>query len=1019
MTSGMKRRDFLTLMGMSGAAATMSCGDATSYEETWKPWVRPHDGMIPYVPQYYATSSREAGDGGMWIKVVDGRAIKAEGNPNHPINSGGLNARSQSVLQGLYGSGRIKAPRLKGGKEISWFEARNLLKSKLDAAKGKHVHALTDVMAGANLEVWSSFVGLMGEGRVTQYQAFNHAPLVMAGERVFGQAKVPMFHIADTDLIVGFGAQFLESWGPVEKLSREFGNAVAPENGLRAKFVQIEPKRTGTGANADQWLAVIPGSETAIALALLGEVSAHSANLTSDEKSLVSQITKGWTLDRASELSGIKREKLQQLADELSHAKSAVVLPGEDLVLGHDALKNHVAVLLLNKAVGAIGPRVDYAGGKSIEYVPSHEGIAKLLTDMSARKVEVLITKDVNPAYSLPADCDFPKVLTQVGFSVAFADTENETTALADLVIPVTHDLESWGEFGGYEGIRNLQQPVMTTRFEAPQAEDVLMALCNEYAPDTFAETNFRDYLKRRWLERFDQAGVGEAMWTECLKNGGLFAAPELSTDIAISANLAADSNVDYHPYRAGALSLVINESLRFGDGKTANRGWMQELPDAMTGVVWGSWLEISETTAKANTVETGDVVDVRAGNVSVELPVFISSTIRDGVVAMATGQGHTHYGDVYHRGANAFALITQDLTEGGQFAAGPMAVSLNKSGKPREKVVTTHVPGLGDRISQPLTGQVEGVPISGEPGSRDRDVYQSMSLNDYQHGGGDHGHGHHSGPSAESLFPVHVDTDFYPDRSDTKVFKDREETFYDDYKWEMSVDLNRCNGCGACVTACYAENNLPVMGKDQVGKGREMAWVRVNRYVQFHRDGDEIRSEVAFMPMMCQQCGNAPCESVCPSLATYHNREGLNAMVYNRCVGTRYCANNCTYKVRRFNWFDPEFDGDMNWALNPSVSARKRGVMEKCTFCSHRIRDAKDVARDEGRKVRDGEVKTACQQACPANAIEFGNAMDEQAIVTHKSHEAHAYRSLDDHIHTKPAISYLKKITLSNKAHS
>ena len=268
-------------------------------------------------------------------------------------------------------------------------------------------------------------------------------------------------------------------------------------------------------------------------------------------------------------------------------------------------------------------------------------------------------------------------------------------------------------------------------------------------------------------------------------------------------------------------------------------------------------------------------------------------------------------------------------------------------------------------------------------------------------------------------MFPVHVDQNFYPDRTDTKVFKDREETFYDDYKWEMSIDLNRCNGCGACVTACYAENNLPVMGRDQVAKGREMSWVRINRYVAFHEEGGEIRTEVAFMPMMCQQCGNAPCESVCPSLATYHTREGLNAMVYNRCVGTRYCANNCTYKVRRFNWFDPEFEGDLNWQLNPAVSTRRRGVMEKCTFCVHRIREAKDKARDENRKVRDGEMVTACQQACPSKAIEFGNASDHDSVVAKKAHEPHAYRSLDAHIMTKPAISYLKKVTLSDQAHS
>lgn len=1018
MSKGLKRRDFLTLMGMSGAAATISCGDGKSFEETWKPWVKPHEGMIPYIPRYYATHAREAGDAGLWVKVVDGRATKLEGNPNHPLNHGGLRAKTQSLMQDLYGPGRVRAPRLKGGKEISWHEARTLLKSKLDAAKGRNVSALTATMTGTNLEVWSAFVGALGSGRVAQYEAFNQAPLVKASERVFGQAKVPLFRLANADFILGFGAQFLETWGPVEMMSREFGEAVAPENGHRAKFVQVEPKMTGTGANADVWLAAIPGSETAVALGLLRALASESSHLTADEKATVAALTEGWSLERASEHSGLSMHQLQQLVSDLEHAKHGVVLPGEDLALGNDSLRHQVVVLLLNKALGAIGTQVDYAAGKSIENVPSHEDIVGLMSDMSSRKIDVLFIKDVNPAYSLPADSDFPKALSQVGFTVCLATSENETTALADLVIPVAHDFESWGEAGSYGNLRHLRQPVMRTRFEAPQAEDMLMAISNEFVPESFTAGSFRDYLKQRWLDRFDSDDMGEAFWVDCLKQGGVLTLESEAQDLALSANLQGDFFADFHPYRAGALTLVLHESLRFGDGSAADRGWMQELPDAMTGVVWGSWLEISQATADENRVKSGDVVDLRAGNMSIQVPVFVSPTIRDGVAAMATGQGHTGLGEAYNRGSNAFAFFSQSLTDGGQFLVGPMAVSISATGQ-RERITTTHIPGLGDRISQPLTGQVKGLPLVGEASSRDRDVYQSMSLDSFQHGGGDHGHGHHSTAPAESMFPVHLDTDFYPDRTDTKVFKDRDETFYDEYKWEMSVDLNRCNGCGSCVTACYAENNLPVMGSDQVHKGREMGWVRVNRYVQFRKEGEEIRTEVAFMPMMCQQCGNAPCESVCPSLATYHNREGLNAMVYNRCVGTRYCANNCTYKVRRFNWFDPEFEGDLAWQLNPSVSMRRRGVMEKCTFCVHRIREAKDIARDEKRKLRDGEVMTACQQACPANAIEFGNAMDHDSVVAKKAHEPHAYRSLDAHIFTKPAVSYLKKVTLSSDSHS
>jgi molybdopterin-containing oxidoreductase family iron-sulfur binding subunit len=377
-------------------------------------------------------------------------------------------------------------------------------------------------------------------------------------------------------------------------------------------------------------------------------------------------------------------------------------------------------------------------------------------------------------------------------------------------------------------------------------------------------------------------------------------------------------------------------------------------------------------------------------------------------MVTLATGQGHTGLSKLYNRGSNAFSFLNTSLDEAGQLGVGPLSVELSNT-KTDFRMATCHLPGIGDKMTTPLSVLKDS--------EIHRDLFQTVALASLGHEGGDHGGGgHHEVLEVDSTFPLHTDKNWYPDRTEDPVYIDRDETFYDDYKWELSIDLNRCTGCSSCVTACYAENNLPVVGKDQVAKGREMSWVRINRYLEKAEHGE--LPKVRAMPMMCQQCASAPCESVCPSLATYHNKEGLNAMVYNRCVGTRYCANNCSYKVRRFNWFSFEWEGDLNWALNPSVSVRQMGVMEKCTFCIQRIRDGKDSARDKGRKAKDGEVYTACQQACPAGAIRFGNYEDKNSKVYEWANDARAYRALDSHIHTKPGVTYLKRVVLEDEHH-
>lgn len=1020
MGNKIERRDFLALMGLSGAAAALNCGQGPNYDETWKPWVEPVAGTIPYVPNYYATTTAESDGAGLWVKVLGGRASKVEGNPGHPINQGTLTARQQSVIQSLYGPDRLREPASRqGGKqvEITWRDARALLAQKLEEAKGGKVCALTGLTTGAVNDLWTRFVAGMGSGKLVHYEPFSQSDLLLAGEKVFGRAEVPMFSLKGADCVVSLGAQFLETWGDVTANSRYYGEMKTLHEGKRGRHVQIEPKVTGTGANADDRLTARPGSETHIALGLLKQVAAHSHHLSGDEQARVAALTADASLEKASSVSGIKLDALEAVADALTSASAALVLPAESLALGKAAVAHHVAVLLLNKAVGAIGPRVNYAASKPITRVPDHGNVASFVKELGGGGVDLLIVCGTNPAYSLPPGLKFADALAKATFSIYLGDSRNETSALCDLVLPVNHALEAWGEISTYAGIDMLQQPVMTPRWrDLKQAEDVLIEAMGTLGIGDIGQANFRDFLKAGWQARFGaEAGSDpEKFWRDSLKHGGHFALAESGEDLPVSGNLGSDYFSPLGDPPNGALALVLLPSPRFGDGSSANRGWMQELPDLMTGVTWDSWLEMSAATAAGIGGKTGNghMITVSANGRKLEIPAFVSETIGDQVVCLATGQGHTGMHELFNRGINAFEFLSGDTNDGGLFSAGPLEVSLSRSLAPRRRMATFHLPGRGDRINTPLAMKEEG------NHHYDRDLYQTVALGAIGHGGG---HGHGAEVDKSLTFPLHREEEenFYPDRSKDKLYKNRDETFYDPYKWEMSVDLNKCNGCGSCVTACYAENNLPVVGRDQVIKGREMAWIRINRYLGFASKDGHKQVSVGFMPMMCQQCGNAPCESVCPSLATYHNKEGLNAMVYNRCVGTRYCSNNCSYKVRRFNWFSWETrttwkeQEDFHWYMNPEVSVRQAGVMEKCTFCSHRIRSAKDAARDKGRLVADGEVKTACQQACPANAINFGNYSDKESKVHAIAHDALAYRALDHHLHTKPGVSYLKRVLL------
>jgi molybdopterin-containing oxidoreductase family iron-sulfur binding subunit len=539
----------------------------------------------------------------------------------------------------------------------------------------------------------------------------------------------------------------------------------------------------------------------------------------------------------------------------------------------------------------------------------------------------------------------------------------DETTELANLVLPDTVALEKWGDYIPREGVYGLIQPTMglVSFFSAKAIGDVILSVSKqiEGLKDQFTQKTFYDYLRDSWKNEIQQKFAPdkdfETFWLEALGNGGVFQDVE-PTPVQISDEVLGVSFSEPKFEGDGDMYFIPYPSSRYYDGRGANKPWLQELPDSITTAVWDSWVEIHPDTAKKLGIKEGDFILVESPYGKLETQAFIYKGIRPDTIAVPLGLGHRSYGRYAQNvGVNPIEILPASTDElSGGFAWLSTKVKVSKTGKWKKLVKTQN-----------------------SSSQADRGIAQALGLMEAQNG---------------LHREEHEEPDMYPPHEHK-------------HRWGMAIDLSKCIGCGACVTACYAENNVAVVGKEQVARGRHMAWIRIERFFE-EKDGLETR----FIPMLCQHCDNAPCEPVCPVYATYHNYEGLNVMVYNRCVGTRYCSNNCTYKVRRFNWFTYKFPEPFNWQLNPDVTVRTKGVMEKCTFCSQRIIFTKDKAKDEGRFPKDGEITPACAQTCPTKAIVFGDLKDPESMVSRLSEDERGYHVLRE-INTKPAVTYLKKV--------
>ena len=1015
MSDGLGRRDFLRIVGVGGAGATVA-GCSTDKVERLIPYVVPPEEITPGVATWYASTCGECSSGcGIRVRTREGRAVMIEGNPDHPVSKGGVCSRGVSALQGLYNPDRVATP-LRAGPDgleaITWDEALALLAERLGT--GGRSLFVTGRKGPSEGRLLDSFVEAVGGDRII-HDPLDDSALRAAVDIAFGVKALPTYDIAAADLLVSFGADFLETWISPVGFAADFAAMHAVDHGEKGRFVFVGPRLSLTGQNADEWIPARAGSEAQVALALAGELVRRGADA-GPYTDLVSR----YPLGDAAEEAGVEAEALKELADRLAGGGALAVGPG---LAGHHqgATGANLAVLILNVAAGSLGRTLHIRGVPDRE-ASSYASVADAVAAMRSGTYGAAVVSGTNPAYSLPRGSGFAEALATVPFKVAFATALDETSALADLVLPDAHPLESWGDVvvhGMGEGAGRrpatyaIRQPVMrpVPLYESRPLGDVLLDAGRRLGHD-FGAATFHEYLRGAHAARLAEAGDAgdpEARWHELLRAGSA-ALPDASP--AVTSLEAPSTAVDFGlpALRGdGDLTLLVHPSPRFGDGTHANRPWLQELPDPVSKVMWQSWVEMNPATAERLGLRTGDWVRVHVregwdpsrGEArtwhATELRVWAYPGIREDSVAIAMGGGHTDYGRFANPdglGVNPMSLLPVSVDG----ASGTLALVSTR--------VTVEATGAWRRLAT----------TEGSSDQDDRNVTPAVALSALGHGAAAEEHHAHGrvGELNEAGGFQRVETegraeDFPLPGSDFGEYAD------DHPRWVMAIDLDRCTGCGACITACQAENNIPWVGENEALNGREMHWLRLERYYETVDASHSGPLDIRFLPMLCQHCNNAPCEPVCPVFAAYHTPDGLNAQAYNRCVGTRYCANNCPYKVRVFNWYrytSENIPEPMNWQFNPDVTVRDNGVMEKCTFCVQRIRDAGNRAALEGREIRDGEIRPACQTVCPAEVITFGNVKDHDTRVSALARDERTYRVLDAFINTQPAVHYLRKVT-------
>ena len=953
--NSLDRREFLKLMGASLALTSMGCIRRPT--EKIIPYVNRPEDITPGETNFYASSYFDKGEGfGLIVKTREGRPIKVEGNPNHPMNQGGMSVRAHAHLLSLYDPDRIKTPKKnlfnkeKTNKETvqGYFDEMDVdILSKL---KEGRTALVTDTQASPfSNEVIQKFLKKY-KGEKFIWDTTGLSSLAESYQEAFGRKEIPRYQINKARVMVSINCDFLGTFlSPVEH-SKKFSSTRQPTKNM-SQLTVFESLLSLTGTNADERYRIQPRENLPVLLTLIDEVLKIKRAYPSLQKKLSRLRSSYPTLEHEKVIRKVAQKLVQNQGQSIVwvggiHSKT------EDekslLVLSH----------FLNNVLGNIGKTIDFThsytswSGDRSEKTSS---LKNLIYKIHQGQIQNVIIHQTNPLYSYPEKEELKKALKKTQLVIYTGDRMDETAQLSDYVIPDFHDLEKWNVWEFQKGIFSMGQPTIRPLIESRGFEENLMMWTK--GEDYLNETpSWYDYLRTATSRK-------NISWDTLLKKGFVIQAQSSSPPrFKLNSLSNISGKVNFHP-----LNLVLYTTQGIKDGSLSNVSWLQEFPDPVTKICWDNYLCISSKEAQEKGLKEGQVALLTVQNQTLKVPVHIQPGQSDGVIALALGYGRTHGGKISRNvGVNAFPLAQESHNE---FIYSNLKADL----KPTKKFMDLAV-------------------VQGHHSMEGRQIVVETTLNQYL-------------KNKKSGIHKH------------KVFSLWSEHKYPREKWAMVIDLNSCTGCGTCIIACQSENNIPVVGKKYVLEGREMHWIRVDRYYQ----GDPQKLEsVVHQPIVCMHCDNAPCETVCPVVATVHSDEGTNDMIYNRCVGTRYCSHNCPYKVRRFNWFNyaKKIENPMKAALNPSVTVRSRGVMEKCTFCIHRIKEKGAEARLKNKPIKDGELQTACQQSCPANAIVFGNYNDKNSKVRKAFHQENAYALLEE-TNTQPSVRYRTKVRNTEKNNS
>jgi len=991
-SSQTSRRDFLKYVGFSTAAASLAACEGPVHKSI--PYVFQPERIIPGVANYYATTIADGYDfASILVKTREARPIKIENNKEAKV-LGGTNARIQASVLSLYDSTRLQGPMAQGN-PVEWSALDAGVKSRLGTLKtsGRQIALLTQTYASPSTKkLIAEFKEAYGNVTHVTYDAISCDAALNAFQARFGVRALADYDFSRADLIVSFGADFLGDWqgGGYDS---GYAKGRVPANGKMSRHVQFESNMSLTGANADRRIPLTPAQQKVALAHLYAKLNGTSAPGDLPEAA-------GRALDSVVQQIGKNRSR-------------AVVVTGLDDV---DAQSVVIAIneMLASEAFDAAAPRYIRQGDNA--------ALNKLVDDMQAGNIGALIMDGVNPAYSLPNAVAFKQGLEKVDLSVTFTTNNTETSGLTTYAAASNHFLESWGDAEFKKGHFSLMQPVIRELFDTRQFQQSLLIWMG-------SEKTYYDYIRETWSENFLSGGS----WNQALHDGvyisGMSADPEMSAEQDDKEGEDEQMPMDMASVTASVrrlsgasdagMSLVLYSKIGMGDGRQAGNPWLQEFPDPISRVSWDNYLTVSKKDAQqmglvnehvANGGLDGSYVNLTVGQATISgVPVIIQPGQAEGTVGLSLGYGRTAgMKTEMQTGVNAFSLyngfdsvqtVTVEKAPGmHEFAC----VQLHKT-----------LMGRGDIIKETTL-----------------EIFNTKDASEWNH-----------------VPQVSLDHQEVP-ATTVDLWDGFDRSI--GHHFNMSIDLNACTGCGACVIACHAENNVPVVGKKEIRLSRDMHWLRIDRYYSSEDtfEGDNIKKDelsgafesksgfeemedpaanpqVAFQPVMCQHCNHAPCETVCPVAATAHSRQGHNHMAYNRCVGTRYCANNCPYKVRRFNWFlynnNDEFDYHMNndlgkMVLNPDVNVRSRGVMEKCSWCIQMTQKSILDAKREGREVKDEEFQTACSNACSSGAIVFGDVNNPESEVSKLKESDRMYHLLE-HVGTKPNVFYHVKVRNTNEA--